>query len=277
MNPFRHLLKAAGSQPPIGTWIMSASPLVAEAVGCAGFDFGVIDMEHSPLDLGDVVHLLQAVGNTKMVPVVRVPWNDAVTVKRVLDAGASTLLFPFVQNADEARRAVAATRYPPDGQRGMAGMSRASRFGTRADFVQSANREMGVIVQLESPEALDALDQIAAVPGVDALFVGPADLSAAMGYPGHAMHPAVMDRMTRAARRAADLGMPMGTLGGTTQVAAQYRAAGYSFVALGADLGLLMQAAHDALLAMRGRSDHIDVHTLAEGTLTSPTKQGQTP
>ena len=105
MNPFRHLLRSAGSQPPIGTWIMSASPLVAEAVGHAGFDWGLIDMEHAPVDMMDVLHMLQAVGNTKMVPVLRVPWNDAVVVKRVLDAGAQTVLFPFVQDAGEAARA----------------------------------------------------------------------------------------------------------------------------------------------------------------------------
>ena len=269
MNPFRRLMQAAGSHAPIGTWIMSASPLVAEAVGHAGFDFGVIDMEHSPLDLRDVLALLQAVGNTKMLPLVRVPSNDAVTVKRVLDAGATTLIFPFVQNADEAARAVAATRYPPQGGRGVAGMSRATYFGTRADYLQVANQEVGVIVQLETPEALDALDAIAAVPGVDALFVGPADLSAAMGYPGQPMHPAVMDRMTRAARRAAELGMPIGTLGGSTQAVAMYRAAGYKFLALSADLGLLMQGAQTALQALRGHSDDVDVHTLAEGTVTA--------
>ena len=137
MNAFRQLLLARGAKPPIGTWIMSASPIVAEAVGYAGFDWGVLDMEHTPLDLMTLVHLLQAAGNTKMVPVVRVPWNDTVTVKRVLDAGAETLLFPFIQNAEEAQRAVAATRYPPEGVRGMAGMGRASRFGTTPDFFKT--------------------------------------------------------------------------------------------------------------------------------------------
>ena len=108
MNPFCQLLRAHGAKSPIGTWVLSASPIVAEAVGTAGFDWGVLDMEHAPVDMMDLIHLLQAVGNTKMVPVVRVPWNDAVTVKRVLDAGAQTLLFPMIQTADEARRAVAA-------------------------------------------------------------------------------------------------------------------------------------------------------------------------
>ena len=129
MNPFSQLLRAAGSKPPVGTWISSASPLVAEAVGHAGFDWAVIDMEHAPLDLMGLVHLLQALGNTKTVGAVRVPWNDTVTVKRVLDAGAATLLFPFVQDAAEAARAVAATRYPPAGVRGMgSAVARSSRW-----------------------------------------------------------------------------------------------------------------------------------------------------
>lgn len=268
MNPFRRLLMSAGSQPPIGTWVMSASPLVAEALGHAGFDWGLIDMEHSPIDMGDVVHLLQAVGNTKMVPVVRVPWNDAVTVKRVLDAGATSVMFPFVQDAGEARQAVASTRYPPDGVRGMAGMSRASRYGTVADYARVANREMGVVVQLESPGALDRLEEIAEVPGVDAMFVGPADLAAGMGHVGQPMHPQVMERMTRAARRCAELGMPIGTVADDVRAAAQYRAAGFTFVALGADLGLLMQGSRAALQALRNPHDEGHVHTLADGTLT---------
>ena len=146
MNAFRQLLRAAGNKPPIGTWISSASPIVAEAIGCAGFDWGVVDMEHAPLDMMNVLQLLQALGNTKTVGVVRVPWNDAVMVKRVLDAGATTVLFPFVQNADEARRAVAATRYPPAGLRGMSGMSRASKFGTVPGYLKLADTTMGVMV-----------------------------------------------------------------------------------------------------------------------------------
>jgi 2-keto-3-deoxy-L-rhamnonate aldolase RhmA len=269
MNPFRHLLKSAGPGTPLGTWIMSASPLVAEAVGHAGFEWGVIDMEHTPLDLMDVVHLLQAVGNTRMVPVVRVPWNDTVTVKRVLDAGAQTVLFPFVQDADEARRAVAATRYPPDGVRGMAGMSRASRFGTTPDYLHTANRQQGVILQLETPQALDRLDEIAAVPGVDALFIGPADLSATMGFPGQLMHPQVVARMTAAAQRCRTLGMPMGTLGLNPDEVVRYRAAGFSYVAVGSDLGLLMRGATSAVRELRqqpGGAGH--VHTLSGGTQT---------
>jgi 2-keto-3-deoxy-L-rhamnonate aldolase RhmA len=153
VNPFRQLLKASGSQPAVGTWILSASPVVAEAIGHAGFEWAVVDMEHAPADLQDVVHMLQALASTRAVPVVRVPWNDAVVVKRVLDAGATTVMFPFVQNAAEAALAVAATRYPPQGVRGIAGMSRASRFGTAPGYLRNANRLTGVILQVETPDA----------------------------------------------------------------------------------------------------------------------------
>lgn len=267
MNAFQQLLKSSGGHPPIGTWILSANPLVAEAIGCAGFDWGVIDMEHAPLDVMGVVHLLQAVAGTKMLPVVRVPWNDAVVVKRVLDAGAATLLFPMVQTAAEAERAVAATRYPPDGQRGVAGMSRASRFGTTPYYLKTANQHVGVIVQLETPAAINRLEAIAQVKGVDALFIGPADLSAAMGHVGEPHHPAVMDLMAQAAQRCKALGMPVGTIGDTPELVAQYRATGFDYVAIGSDLGLMMRSARSAIAALRtGGGNH--VHLLSSGTQT---------
>jgi 2-keto-3-deoxy-L-rhamnonate aldolase RhmA len=265
MNAFKQLLKAAGGHPPIGTWVMSASSIVAEAVGHAGFDWGVIDMEHTPLDMMDVVHMLQAVAATKMVPIVRVPWNDMVTVKRVLDAGATTLLFPFVQNADEATRAVAATRYPPQGVRGLAGMSRATRFGTTPNYFGTANKHMGVIVQLETPKAVQHLEEIAAVDGVDAIFLGPADLSAAMGHVGQLNHPAVMDLMAKAAQRCKAIAKPVGTVGGNPEVVAQYRAAGFDFVGIASDLGLLMQGARAVISALR-TPDAEHVHSISSGT-----------
>ncbi len=268
MNPFKQLLRSRGAQPPIGTWVMSASPIVAEAVGTAGFDWGVLDMEHTPLDMMELVHLLQAVGNTKMVPVVRVPWNDSVTVKRVLDAGAQTLLFPFVQNAAEARSAVASTRYAPEGVRGMAGMSRASRFGTTPDFLRTANKSIGVVVQLETPQAMALLEEIAAVPGVDALFVGPGDLSGAMGHVGDLTHPEVMAAMTDAAQRARAIGMPIGTVGGNPDVVTRYRAAGYDYLAVASDLGLLMRGAMGVVQALRTGDTSAHVHSIQTGTRT---------
>jgi 2-keto-3-deoxy-L-rhamnonate aldolase RhmA len=266
MNPFRQLLRSAGSQAPLGTWIMSASPIVAEAMGCAGFHWGVLDMEHTPLDMMEVIHLLQAVGNTKMVPVVRVPWNDKVTVKRVLDAGAQTLLFPFVQSADEAARAVSATRYPPEGERGLAGMSRATRFGTLPDYARHANKSTGVIVQLETPAAVAELERIAEVPGVDAIFLGPGDLSAALGHAGQPSHPAVMTVMADAARRCKAIGKLVGTVGGTPDMVVQYRAMGYDFVGIASDLGLLMRGAQAAVKSLTTPEGETVVHTLAGGT-----------
>jgi 2-keto-3-deoxy-L-rhamnonate aldolase RhmA len=268
MNAFKHLLHAAGSHPPIGTWISSASPIVAEAIGYAGFDWGVVDMEHTSLDVMDVVQMLQAISATKMVPIVRLPWNDMVMVKRVLDAGATTLLFPFIQNADEARRAVAATRYPPEGVRGMAGMSRASKFGTTPNYLRTANAGIGVIVQLETSQSVQRLEEIAAVDGVDAVFIGPADLSASMGYVGQFTHPAVLGLMSQAAQRCKAIGKPVGTLGSAPDVIAQYRAAGFDFMAVGSDLGLMMRGAQAVVSALR-TPDSEHVHTLASGTQTS--------
>jgi 2-keto-3-deoxy-L-rhamnonate aldolase RhmA len=269
MNPFRQLMRSAGHKPPIGTWISSASPIVAEAMGHAGFDWGVIDMEHAPLDMMHVLHLLQALGNTKMLGVVRVPWIDAVMVKRVLDAGATTVLFPFVQNAAEATRAVAATRYPPQGQRGMSGMSRASKFGTVPNYLAHADAGMGVIVQLETPQALAQLEDIAAVEGVDAIFIGPADLSASMGRLGQFTHPAVMQAMADAARRCKALGIPIGTVGSTPDVVTQYRAMGYDFLAISSDMGLLMSGALASVKALRSMpGGEPYVHSLQTGTRT---------
>lgn len=268
MNAFRQLLQSSGAHPPVGTWISSCSPLVAEAIGCAGFDWGLVDMEHAPLDMMGVVQMLQGLASTKMLPVVRVPWNDAVVVKRVLDAGATTLMFPFVQNADEARRAVAATRYPPDGIRGMAGHSRATRFGTTPNYARQANQQIGVIVQIETMQAVEQIEAIGEVPGIDALFVGPADLSASMGHLGGLTHPAVLDLMARAVQRCKVIGKPIGTLGSTPEVVAQYRAIGFDYVAVSSDIGYMMRGAQAALAALRTR-DTEHVHTLATGTQQS--------
>lgn len=250
-NPFRPLLRPADGPVAVGSWVMSASPIVAEAMGHAGFAWSVVDMEHSPLDLLNLTQLLQAIGTTPMVPVVRVPWNDTVTIKRVLDAGATTLLVPFVQDAAEAARAVAASRYPPQGIRGMAGMSRATKFGTAPNYFGTANEGISVIVQLETPQAVAQLEAIAAVDGVDALFLGPADLSGAMGHVGQLTHPAVMDAMADAVRRCHAVGKPVGTVGGTPEVVQQYRAMGFDFIAIASDLGLLMRGAQGAIASVR--------------------------
>jgi 2-keto-3-deoxy-L-rhamnonate aldolase RhmA len=251
MNPFIQRIQPGQPSVPLGTFLMAASPLVAEAIGCNGFEWAIVDAEHSPIGVAEVAHMLQAIGTTPMLPVVRAPWNEPVVNKRLLDAGASTLLLPFVQNADEARRAVAATRYPPEGIRGMAGLSRASRFGTVADHFRTANERIGVIVQIETPQAVEQIEAIAAVPGVDALFLGPTDLSGGMGHYGNGAHPAVRETLFRVARQCAALGKPVGTLAGTVEGALEFAQAGFNFVVLSSDLGLMLAQARAALAAWR--------------------------
>ncbi|MBL8575353.1 MAG: hypothetical protein JNM13_16880 [Hyphomicrobiaceae bacterium] len=249
-NRFREKLAA---RPVIhGSWLMTNSPTATEAMGLLGFDFLVIDMEHVPLDLGDVVAHLQAVGNTDAAPVTRVPWNDAVMVKRVLDVGAQTLMFPFIQTVEEARAAVAATRYPPDGIRGVAGSTRACGYGTTADYFKTANAEIGVILQLETPEAVARMAEIAAVPGVDALFIGPADLSANMGLLGEITHPDAQAELEAGARAARALGKPVGIIAGSEALARAYERYGYTFVALASDMNFIAVGARAALAAARG-------------------------
>jgi len=265
MNPFLHLLKAAGAHPPVGTCVASANALVAEAVACAGFDWALFDMQHAPLDASGVLHLLQAVATTRLVPVVRVPSGDTGCVQRVLDAGACTLLFPQVENAEQAARAVAATRHPPFGHRAVTEMSRATRFGTAPQQFKQAAAQTGVILQLDSLTALEQLEAIAAVDGVTALFIEPATLAATMDRGGQSAHAAVLDRMSQAASRARAIGRPIGAIGHSPGVVAQYRAAGFDFVAVGSDLSLMMQGAHAAISALRTQ-DREHVHTLAGGT-----------
>ena len=168
-NRFKAWLRGGGprssSGPPLGTWLMAAAPATAEALGHAGFDFLVVDMEHVPVEMGDLAHILRAVGCTPAEPVVRLAWNDPVLVKRAMDAGAQTLMLPFVQTAEEARLAAAAMRYPPEGTRGVAAVHRASRYGRAPDYLKRANGEACTIVQLETPGAVERLPAIAAVPG----------------------------------------------------------------------------------------------------------------
>lgn len=253
--PVNHFKRALTSgRTPVGTWLMSAAPSTAEALGCAGFDFLVVDMEHTPIDVADMIGILRAIAGTPAQAIVRPPWNDPVMAKRALDAGATTLLFPFVQDADEARRAVASTRYPPDGIRGVAGTHRASRFGTVANYLQRANAEICVIVQVETLAALARLDDIAAVPGVDSIFIGPADLAASMGLIGDGGNPAVQEKLAAAAAACRRLGKPCGIVGATPEMVGRFLAYGYSWVAIGSDMSLLVGRAREYLGQLRGDS-----------------------
>jgi 2-dehydro-3-deoxyglucarate aldolase/4-hydroxy-2-oxoheptanedioate aldolase len=257
VNKFKHAIAASsGLAPvpgpaPVGTWLMSAAPTTAEALGWAGFDFLVVDMEHVPIDTPQAIELLRALAGTPVGVVTRVPWNDIVMVKRALDAGAQTLMFPFVQSAEEARRAVAYTRYPPEGVRGVAMMHRGSRYGAVTRYLHAAAKELCVIVQIETLDALGQLEAIAAVPGVDSIFVGPADLSASMGHLGDIDHPAVQERLAFAARECRRLGKPCGIIGFDPAMAARFLGYGYTWVAVSSDLNMLVGRAQEYLAAVR--------------------------
>jgi 2-keto-3-deoxy-L-rhamnonate aldolase RhmA len=235
-----------------GAWLMSAAPSTAEALGCVGFDFLVVDMEHTPIDTPQMIGILQAIAGTPAQAVVRPPWNDMVMVKRAMDAGAQTLLFPFVQNAEEARRAVASTRYPPAGVRGVAGTHRGSRYGTIPNYLKHANEEVCVIVQIETLPAFDQLEAIAAVPGVDSIFIGPGDLSASMGYIGDIGNAAVQDKLKAGAQTCKRLGKPSGIIGMSPDMAGKFVEYGFSWVAVGSDMGYIVSRGQEYLAKMRG-------------------------
>ena len=179
-------------------------------------------------------------------------------VKRVLDAGAQTVMFPFVQNADEARSAVAACKYPPQGVRGMAAMSRGSRFGTVKDYFKVASDAVSVVVQIETPQALACVDAIAGVDGVDSVFLGPGDLSGAMGHVGDLMHPEVVDAMAQAVRRCHAAGKPVGSVAGTPEAVATYRGIGIDYIGCASDLGLMMRQCAAVLSTIRARQVQVE-------------------
>lgn len=252
----RNLFKQAlhGGTVPVGTWLMSGAPATAEALGACGFDFLVLDMEHVPIGVPEAVHLLRAIAGTPAQAVVRLEWNDPVLMKKLLDAGAQTLMVPFVQTPEEAARAVAACRYPPEGTRGVAAMHRASRYGRDADYLRSANGEICVILQLETRAAIARMAEIAAVPGVDALFIGPGDLAGDMGEIGRIAAPSVQDALRDAAAAARACNKPVGIVGPNPEMAGQFRDWGYGFVAVASDLAMMTARAGEMLSALRGQA-----------------------
>lgn len=246
-------LKAAlaKGQSQIGFWSTLSSHVTVEILAGSGFDFLLLDTEHSPNELPMVHSQLQAMHGSPTVAVVRPPWNDAVVIKRLLDVGVQSLLIPMVQNADEARAAVAATRYPPKGIRGVAGSTRASRFGRITDYFERIDSEICVIAQLETREALSNLEAIAAVDGIDGLFIGPSDLSADMGHLGNSGHPEVRAAIDDGIARILKSGKWAGILTPLEDYAKHCIAQGARFVAVGSDASLL--ARQSEALAKRFR------------------------
>nr|WP_294550273.1 aldolase/citrate lyase family protein [uncultured Rhodopila sp.] len=235
----------------IGLWSSLASNVVAEVLSYAGYDWIVVDTEHAPSDPLDVLSQLQALATGTAEPVVRVAWNDAVLMKRLLDIGARSLLVPMVQSEDEARAAVAATRYPPKGVRGVSVSHRANRFGRVPGYLHAAEQEICVLVQLETRAALGRLEPIAAVDGIDGVFIGPSDLAADLGHLGDAAHADVQAAITDACARIRAAGKPAGILAPVEADARRYFEMGFTFVAIGSDVGLLAAGSTGLVARMR--------------------------
>src|ERR1700736_3267111 len=248
-NAFKQALSTFQRQ--IGLWSGLCSPIVAEVIAGAGFDWIVIDGEHAPNDIQTLLAQLQAMRGGAAEPVFRVPWNAPVIIKRALDVGARCLLVPFVQNADEARKAVAAARYPPLGIRGIAVGMRANDYGRIQGYHPNGHLDTCVLVQLESKAALKEIEAIAAVEGVDGLFIGPSDLAGDFGHLGNPSHPEVQAAIKDAAERIRAAGKSAGTLSGNLDDVDPLFEMGYNFTAAGSDVGLLARGAENIAARFR--------------------------
>jgi 4-hydroxy-2-oxoheptanedioate aldolase len=230
----------------IGLWSSLCSNIGAEVLADAGFDWILLDGEHSPNDVPSTMSQMQALVGGTASPVVRPAWNDAVMIKRILDIGAQSILVPYVQNAEEAKRAVAAVRYPPAGIRGVASSTRANHYGRVNNYLKLADSEICLLVQVETRPALGELEAITKVEGVDGVFIGPSDLAASLGHIGNPAHPEVQAALEDAVKRLKAVGKAAGILTLSEEEARRYIGWGYTFVAVGSDIGLLGRGA-DAL------------------------------
>jgi len=236
-NPFKHALRKGRAQ--IGLWASLCSNVATEVIAGAGFDWILIDTEHAPNELPLVFSQLQALVGGTAVPVVRPAWNDTVLIKRLLDVGVQNFLVPYVQTPEEARAAVAATRYPPQGVRGVAVTHRANQYGRITDYFKRANEEICLLLQIETQCALQNLEAIAAVDGVDGLFIGPSDLAAALGHLGDNGHPEVRAAIGDALTRIRQAGRAPGILAPLEAEARHWLSLGCTVLAVGSDVGLL--------------------------------------
>lgn len=244
-NTFKLALKNT-QRAQIGLWLGLADPICAEICAGAGFDWLLIDGEHAPNDVRSILAQLQAVAPYPAHPIVRPVSGDVQLIKQLLDIGAQTLLIPMVETAEQARLLVSAMRYPPVGIRGVgAALARASQWNRVADYLHQANEQMCLLVQVETRLGLENLDAIAAVDGVDGIFIGPSDLSAALGHLGRPSHPDVQQAIETAIGRIRASGRAAGILTTDKAQARSYLSLGCNFVAVGLDGNLLMRATQE--------------------------------
>ena len=247
-NLFKAALRKGGHQ--LGIWNTIGGNTVPDLLGGAGFDWVLVDCEHSPVETVEVLPALQAIAaNPGVSAIVRPAANDATLFKRILDMGAQTLLVPYVQTAEEAAEAVSYMRYGPHGVRGMAGMTRATRYGQVENYYTEADKELCLVVQVETVLGLENLEAIAQTDGVDAVFIGPSDLSASMGLPGQTGHPDVVAAIHDAIDRLKAIGVPVGLMALDVTEARNFISRGVDFTAVGVDLVLLADAVAKLRLA----------------------------
>jgi 4-hydroxy-2-oxoheptanedioate aldolase len=237
VNPFKQAILQG--RPQIGLWCSLCSNVAAEVIAGSGFDWILLDTEHAPNELPMVFSQLQALVGGTAAPVVRPAWNDMVLMKRLLDVGVQNLLVPYVQTAEEARAAVAATRYPPQGIRGVAVSHRGNRYGRIQDYFKRSNEEICLVVQIETRLALKNIEAIAVIDGVDGLFIGPSDLAADHGHLGEPGHPEVRAAIEDAFQRIRKAGKAPGILAPVEAEARHWLAAGCVVLAVGSDSSLL--------------------------------------
>jgi 2-dehydro-3-deoxyglucarate aldolase/4-hydroxy-2-oxoheptanedioate aldolase len=241
-------------RPTAGAWVQLCSAISAEIMSRAGFDWLLIDMEHGHGDLQTLLGQLQAIEGSETIPVVRVQWNDPAVIKRVLDLGAYGVMVPWIGGRADAEAAVRACKYPPQGMRGIAGSHRAGGYGRHApEYWKRANDEILVVLQVETAGAVEEIDEIVRIPGVDVIFIGPADLSTSLGHMGNPGHPEVQSAMGRVESAARGAGLALGNITRSWEQARELYGKGYQFLTLGSDTALVVQGAHD--LTARFRQD----------------------
>ena len=249
INGFKRAI--AAREPQLGIWSSLTSNLLAEILGDAGFDWILFDTEHAPNDLQQLIGQLQAIRGTSVHAMVRPAANDPVLIKRVLDIGFRNVLVPFVQTAEDAALAVTATRYPPNGIRGVSAYQRNNGYGRIKSYFELIDDNITVAVQIETKEAIANLQSIAATPGVDAIFVGPGDLAASFGHLGQIRHANVQNAIRSIGEKATAAGVPAGIVAGNAEDAERYLAWGFTFMTVGSDIALFRGAVEQASNSIR--------------------------
>ncbi len=232
----------------LGGWLQAGSPITAEIFAKAGFDFVIVDLEHGPGDIMTLIHQMHAISRYEVVPFVRAPWNDFVAIKRILDAGVHGVLVPYVNNREEAEKAVRACKYPLEGIRGIAPSPRAGGFGMDGNrYLENANEQIAVMIAVETPEAVRNIDAIVATPGLDGIFIGPMDLSTSMGHFCDPKVPEVREAIKTVEKAVLGSDKFIGSVAGNFDQARELYERGYGFVIAASDTGSLAKLALDTV------------------------------